>query len=403
MDRIARLKNPIREYAWGSRTAIPELLGLAIPSDKPRAELWLGAHPKAPSLVRVDGCWVPLDQVIESDPVSVLGKAASDRFSKRLPFLFKVLAADRPLSIQVHPNLEQAREGFERENRLGIPLDAGERNYPDANHKPELLCAVTPFEALKGFRAPQDLLARLTRVCRETLPHQLDQLKKTPNSAGIRSLLTSLLTMGAGRKQRIVDAAVQAAGSLVESDRAYQWVTALDRAYPGDMGVLSPLIFNLVTLEPGEGIYIRAGEPHAYLKGVGMELMANSDNVLRGGLTPKHVDVQELLRIVDVNPSPVHRVLAQPGAPAEMVYRTPAHEFQLCVIRVSSHTSFVSGSDRSVEVVICMEGEADIRDLRKGDSQSLKKGESAIIPAAVGSYEMTGRAILYRAAVGGPF
>ena len=201
----------------------------------------------------------------------------------------------------------------------------------------------------------------------------------------------------------MVDAAVQAAGSLVESDRAYQWMTALDRAYPGDVGVLAPLIFNLITLEPGEGIYIRAGEPHAYLKGVGMELMANSDNVLRGGLTPKHVDVPELLRIVDVNPSPVHKVLPQPGAPAEMVYNTPAHEFQLSVIRVSSHASFMSGSDRSVEIVICMEGKADIRDLRKGDSQPLKKGESAIIPAAVGSYEMTGRGILYRATVGRPF
>lgn len=403
MDRIARLKNPIQEYAWGSRTAIPELLGLPIPSDRPCAELWLGAHPKAPSRVRVEGRWAPLDQVIESDPVSVLGKGVSDRFSERLPFLFKVLAVDRPLSIQAHPNLEQAREGFERENRLGIPLDAGERNYRDANHKPELVCAITPFEALKGFRAPQDLLTRLRSVCRETLAHELDHLKKNPNREGIRSLLTSLLTMGAGRRQRIVDAAVQAAGSLVDSDRACQWVTALDRAYPGDMGVLSPLIFNLVTLEPGEGIYIRAGEPHVYLNGVGMEVMANSDNVLRGGLTPKHVDVPELLRIVDVNPSPVQKTLLRPGAPAEMVYRTPAHEFQLSVIRVSSHTSFVSGPDRSVEIVICTEGEADIRDLRKGDLQSLKKGESVIIPAAVGSYGMTGRGILYRATVGRPF
>jgi mannose-6-phosphate isomerase len=400
MDRIARLKNPVQEYAWGSRTAIPSLLGMPVPSERPCAELWLGAHPKAPSLVRVDGCWVPLDQVIESDPVSVLGKAVSDRFFSRLPFLFKVLAADQPLSIQVHPNLDQAREGFERENRLGIPLDASDRNYRDANHKPELLCAVTPFEALKGFRAPQDLLARLRRVCGTTLSHELDHLSQSPDRAGIRSLLTTFLTMDAGRRQQILEAAVQAAGKLAEQDRAYQWVTALDRAYPGDMGVLSPLIFNLVTLEPGEGIYIRAGEPHVYLKGVGMELMANSDNVLRGGLTPKHVDVQELLRIVDVNPSPVYKILPQPGLPAEMVYRTPADEFQLSVIEVSDRTSYVSEPDRNVEILICMEGEADIRDLRKGDSQSLKKGESAIIPAAVGPYQITGKASFYRAIMG---
>jgi mannose-6-phosphate isomerase len=402
MDRIARLKNPVQDYAWGSRTAIPSLLGMAVPSERPCAELWLGAHPKAPSLARVDGRWAPLDQVIKTDPVSVLGKAVSHRFSNSLPFLFKVLAADQPLSIQVHPNLEQAREGFDRENRLGIPLSASHRNYRDANHKPELLCAVTPFEALKGFRAPQDLLILLKSVCGETLSRELDQLKKTPTRAGIRSLLTSLLTMGAGRKQRVVDAAVQAAVSLVESDPAYQWVTALDRAYPGDMGVLSPLIFNLITLEPGEGIYIRAGEPHTYLKGVGMELMANSDNVLRGGLTPKHVDVVELLRIVDVNPSPVHKILPQPEGPAEMVYRTPADEFQLSVIRVSSHTPFVSGPDHSVEIVICMEGKSIIREVRKGDAHPLNKGESVIIPAAAGPYQIAGKALLYRAAIGRP-
>ncbi|MBU0989030.1 MAG: mannose-6-phosphate isomerase, class I, partial [Proteobacteria bacterium] len=156
MDRIAVLKNPVQEYAWGSRTAIQSLLGLPVPSERPAAELWMGAHPRAPSRVMVEGAWESLDQVIETDPVSVLGKGAAERFSNRLPFLFKVLAVDRPLSIQVHPNLPQAREGFESENRLGIPLDAAERNYRDASHKPEILCALTPFEALKGFRTPED-------------------------------------------------------------------------------------------------------------------------------------------------------------------------------------------------------------------------------------------------------
>jgi len=200
MDSIARLKNPVQEYAWGSRTAIPSLLGLPVPTERPAAELWLGAHPKAPSQVMVDGAWQSLDRVIESDPVSVLGKDVAERYANKLPFLFKVLAADRPLSIQVHPNLEEAREGFERENRLGIPLNAAERNYRDSNHKPEILCAVTPFEALKGFRPFDDLLSLLGKVSSETLSHELDGLRKAPDSSAVFYLtnLHESIPAGAG-------------------------------------------------------------------------------------------------------------------------------------------------------------------------------------------------------------
>ncbi|MBW1782222.1 MAG: mannose-6-phosphate isomerase, class I [Deltaproteobacteria bacterium] len=403
MHRIARLKNPIQDYAWGSRTAIPSLLGLPVPSERPVAELWLGAHPKAPSEVMADGAWQSLDRVIASDPVSVLGTRVAERYANRLPFLFKVLAADRPLSIQVHPNREQAQKGFERENRLGIPLDAAERNYRDSNHKPELLSAVTPFEALKGFRPFDDLLSLLGKVSSETLSHELDGLRKAPDSPGLRQFFTSLISMNQSLRERVIESAAERARRFMDHDRPFWWVVELSRLYPGDVGVLSPLIFNLVTLAPGEAIYIPAGEPHAYLKGMGVELMANSDNVLRGGLTPKHVDVPELLRILNFTQGPVQKLVSKPCVPGESFYETPAEEFQLSVITVSDGVRFTSETDRSVEIMICMEGEARIADLGSGASEMLKKGVSVLIPAAIDSYQIEGEGTLYMAAVGGRF
>ncbi len=401
MDRIALLKNPIQEYRWGSRTAIPSLLGLPSPSERPAAELWLGAHPKAPSRVMVDGMWESLDKVIEGNPDSVLGKRIAERFSRTLPFLFKILAADCPLSIQVHPSLEQARAGFARENRLGIALDAAERNYRDPNHKPEILCAITRFEALKGFRPPQDVLRLLGRVCDEALSHELALLRKAPDGLGLRQLLTSLLSMDSFRKGCVIERAVEGASQCADMDRAFWWVMELKGSYPEDIGVLSPLIFNLVALEPGEAIFIPAGELHTYLKGMGMELMANSDNVLRGGLTPKHVDVPELLMIMDFRFMHPQKLRPEPGRqPAERIYDTPAAEFQLSAINVSEGISFLSERDRSVDILICMEGSARIQGLQNSDSESVEKGMSVLIPAAVGPYQIVGEATLYRATVG---
>ncbi len=191
MKHIHILKNPVQKYAWGSGTVLQSLLGLPKPWETPIAELWMGAHPKAPSMVEVDGRWRSLIDVIAADPESVLGKYAADRFSKKLPFLFKVLAAGRPLSIQVHPDMMQAREGFERENRLNIPLDAPNRNYKDASHKPENLCAVTPFEAMKGFRAPDDILNLMNRLFLSSPPPELDLLRKEPNAAGMKRFFFS--------------------------------------------------------------------------------------------------------------------------------------------------------------------------------------------------------------------
>lgn len=402
LDKIAPMKNPVQEYAWGSRTAIPSLLGLPVPSERPAAELWMGAHPKAPSQVRVGGAWQPLDQVIERDPAAILGQQAARQFSNNLPFLFKVLAADHPLSIQVHPNLDQARAGFERENQMGIALGRPDRNYRDPSHKPEILCAVTRFEALKGFRPIQDLLERLEKVCGESLSLELGQLRTAPNPSGLREFFASLLTMDTTRKKELIQGAVDRARPFAEEDRACWWMLRLHGNYPGDLGILSPLLFHLVILDPGEALYVPAGQLHAYLQGMGMELMANSDNVVRGGLTSKHVDVPELLRIVDFTPAEVQKIRPRPGQQlAEKIYDTPAREFQLSVLMVSDGVDFVTQGHRTAEILICMEGEARVRALQSHDTRVLEKGDSVFLPAVMGPYQLAGKALVYRARSGG--
>jgi len=399
MDRIAPLKNPVQEYAWGSRSAIQALLGLPVPGERPAAELWLGAHPKAPSRVFVDGGWRSLEKLIERNPVSVLGREVAERFRGRLPFLFKVLAADRPLSIQVHPDLEQARQGFERENRQGIPLDAPERDYRDPSHKPELLCALTPFEALKGFRSPGDIVALFAGMELRSLSRELEGLKTGQDGSALRAFFISLLSLDDDSRVRVIDEAAQKAARLLGKDRAYFWMLELSREYPGDIWVLSPLILNLMELKPGEAMYVPAGELHSYLRGVGVELMASSDNVLRGGLTSKHVDIPELLRVVDFQVEPVHKIRPSPGKVAgKMVYPTPAEEFQLSVIRISPEEPFQSPGERCVEIMICMEGEARVRGGEDEPPVLCRKGDSVIVPASVGPYRIEGKATLYSAA-----
>jgi mannose-6-phosphate isomerase len=403
MDHISILKNPVQKYAWGSRTALQSLLGWPEPWQEPAAELWMGAHPKAPSEVEVDGVWRSLIDVIAADPVSILGADAAEQFSNRLPFLFKVLAADRPLSIQVHPDMNQARDGFKRENQHNIPLDAPDRNYKDASHKPECLCAVTRFEAMKGFRAPKDILKLMDQVFRKTRFKELGPLRKDPNSDGLKRFFTSLMTMDEARQARVVNEAVEGAKRIAGEDRAFHWLLELNREYPGDGGVLSPLYLNLVDLSPGEAIYVPAGKLHAYLSGVGMEIMASSDNVLRGGLTPKHIDIPELLGIVNFVATPVltQRPLADDNF--ERIYETPAAEFQLSEIALKGNERFLSRKERSVEILICMAGEGLIEELESGQTLPLSKGVSVIVPSAVPQYAVSGTITLYKGALSKAF
>ena len=399
MKSIGVLENTIQEYAWGSKTAIPGLLGLQTATDAPQAELWMGAHPKAPSSVYCDGRWRSLLEVIEENPEEALGKAASLRFSNKLPFLFKVLAAANPLSIQAHPNKDQARKGFTRENEQGIPLDAPHRNYRDDNHKPEIICALTQFWALNGFRSISEILALLDRIEIPSLAGSTNSLRKRPNQEELRSLFHHLMTLEREKQLLVVKEAIASAEEHRDLDSMRAWMIKLDEEYPGDIGVLSVVLLNLIRLEPGQAMYLPAGEPHAYLKGVGIELMANSDNVLRGGLTPKHIDVHELLNILNFTEGPVEVLTPEETSSGEAFYRTPTREFSLSVIKMTEVDSFTSERERSVEILICTEGKGEVTELGNTETTPLAQGTSIIVPAAAEQYRIEGSATLYKATV----
>jgi mannose-6-phosphate isomerase len=399
MRKIGLLKNSIQEYAWGSRTAIPELLGQPAPADKPQAELWMGAHPKGPSQVFSDGLWRSLPEVIQESPEETLGKEVAARFSNQLPFLFKVLAAAKPLSIQAHPNKEQAGHGFARENELGIPLDAPHRNYRDDNHKPEIICALTPFWALNGFRKIEETLRLLEKTRVPGLAEMVSVLRSYPNRAGLKKFFNHLMTMDRGKQRKIVEETVNFAEKRTNEEPVWAWIIKLNEEYPGDIGVFAPIFLNLVRLEPQQAMYLPAGELHGYLEGVGIELMANSDNVLRGGLTPKHIGVQELLAVLNFTDGDLNILGPENLAFGEAIYTTEAEEFVLSVIRINKEFPFSSARDRSVEMMICTEGNVSVTDLRAGDITRLTRGISIIVPAAVEQYSIEGDGILYKAAV----
>lgn len=370
------LEGIVRPYAWGSRSAIAGLRGLPVPSPHPEAELWFGAHPAAPArCVRgdepADAAHRDLLAVITDDPTRELGEPTAKRFGQRLPFLLKVLAADEPLSLQAHPSSEQAAEGFARENAAGIPIDAPDRNYRDSSHKPELVVALTPFDALTGFREPEQTVALLKELQVSELDPYLGMLAGQPDSEGLRALFTTWLTLPEQLIAALIPAVLDGAVALLgrgttEFAPVLRTVLELGEMYPNDPGVLASLLLNRISLEPGEGVYLPAGNLHAYLSGVGVEIMANSDNVLRGGLTPKHIDVPELLRVLNFTPadpaelSPTFRTVG-----AERIYLTPAPEFRLSRIELDGtglrHASSISFDMPGPQILAVLSGAIEVR------------------------------------------
>jgi mannose-6-phosphate isomerase len=288
-----RLNNRLQYYDWGSHTAIQSLLGRD--ADKPVAEMWMGAHSSAPSIVQQRDGDVKLDTLIASDPPAMLGPVVAERFANHLPFLYKLLAADKCLSLQAHPNSEQAQAGFARENNLGIPIDAPHRNYRDNNHKPEILCAISEFWGLNGFRPLDDMMALLHNVKLPAIADELAMLQATPSQDALRHVFGRILRLNTDRRHALVQDLVTAAAKRQHERSEFEWILRINQDYPDDPGILCVLLLNLIHLQPGQAMYSEAGNLHAYLHGFGVELMANSDNVLRGGLTTKHVDPDELL------------------------------------------------------------------------------------------------------------
>lgn len=389
------LENSIQPYAWGSHHAISKLLGRATPSARPEAELWLGAHPLAPSRVQRGGVWQPLDELINASPEHELGARSLSEFGPRLPFLMKVLAAEQPLSLQAHPSLEQARAGFAREEARGIARDAPSRSYRDANHKPELISALTGFHALCGFRAAPQSLNLFERLAVPGLEFVLQGLAQ--GDPGLRSVFERLMTLDAVLREQLVTETLRRCKTLAGANGEFadecRWAGRLGALYPGDAGVISALLLNLVVLEPGDALFLPAGNLHAYLSGVGIEIMANSDNVLRGGLTPKHVDVAELCSVLEFRSGDVP-VLRPVHVGSEGVYQTPAPEFRLSTLSASAQCSVMGP-----EILLCTEGGFVLE--RSGEKLELGGGQSVFVSAADAEYSVTGGGRLFRATLGG--
>lgn len=391
------LENPIQDYAWGSRTAIADLLGRPGPSPGPEAELWIGAHPKAPSRIVAPPGLGTLDQAIQRDPGGLLGHEVCDRFGNELPFLLKVLAAAEPLSIQAHPDQEQARRGWARENAEGIPADAPRRSYRDPNHKPELVCALEPFFALKGFRPADEAARNLEPVARPEFTAELGRLAREHSPSSLRALFARLMTLDGEEQASVLKRSTAEAARRRHADPAWEWVGRLMTRYPADLSVLSPLYLNLVTLAPGEALFLPAGELHAYLGGTALEIMANSDNVLRGGLTPKHVDVPELLSVLVFEGRPPEVLRAQESAPGERTFRTPAREFELGLLHVAAARPFLPSAGRGVEILLALRGDMVVR---VGEATiPFGQGRSVFVPASVPSYTLEGEGRVCRARV----
>ncbi|MGW7422509.1 mannose-6-phosphate isomerase, class I [Streptomyces sp. NPDC054813] len=379
-----RLDNTIRPYAWGSPTAIPKLLGVE-PSGEPQAEMWMGAHPGAPSRTARG----TLVEVIDANPKAELGEAAVAKFGPRLPFLLKILAAGAPLSLQVHPNLEQAREGYEDEERRGIPVDAPQRNYKDANHKPELICALTEFDGLCGFRAPEQAAELLEALGVDALEPYVDLLRAHPEEAALREVLTAILTADREEMAHTV-AETTAACTRLGGDHAPY--ADLARHYPGDPGVIAAMLLNHVRLQPGEALFLGAGIPHAYLDGLGVEIMANSDNVLRCGLTPKHVDVPELLRVVRFEAGDAGVLRPEAAPDGEEVYETPIDEFRLSRYVLLEGAAPHDLTLPTPQILLCTAGA-----VRAGEEE-LTPGRSVFVPAGEKA-EVSGAGTVFRATV----
>ena len=419
---LMKLDNPIQNYAWGSKSALARLQGRPTTAE-PEAELWIGAHPQAPSAVTVAGRRVTLDRLVAERPAETLGPAAQ-RFGPELPFLLKVLAVAEPLSIQAHPSLAQAAEGFAREQADGIAPDAPNRNYRDRNHKPEVAVALEPYWMMSGFRSYAEVGRHLEAVGVPELRAATVALRQRPTEQALGSLMATALQLNDGQRADLVSRTVKHAasqlragergtnaegtgpqsGALTEAEAAARWVERLAVGYPGDAGVLAPYLLNLVCLAPGEGIFTGAGTLHAALSGAAVELQANSDNVLRGGLTVKHVDVPELLRVARF--APQDAVVLNPAADAngERHYPTPAPEFALSSValdRLPRDTELFSATVDGPEILLFLHGDAVVTDAQ-GHSLHCRSGEALFVPATVAGYRARGTGLLFRARVPEP-
>jgi phosphomannomutase len=405
-DDVFELHGAVQHYGWGDGRSIPALIGVPREPGKTFAELWLGAHPDASAKVRLKQGEVALQRLIEVNPERFLHPEVAGQYAGRLPFLLKVIAAGSPLSVQVHPTQARAQMGFERENAAGLKPDAVTRNYRDANHKPELVVALTDFYALGGFRPTREIAAMLD----DTPELQTLAAGFGPEIGAVRHLYSTLMLLPQADVDSLLEALLRRIErarwnrSFAKSDREYWLLRARDCHSHGchqDRGLFAFLFLNLVHLRPGEGMFLPAGVLHSYLEGAGVELMANSNNVIRGGLTAKHLDVDELLRTVRYDCGELQTLHGQrAGQSHEWIYPVPAREFQLSRIELNGANSYRCAKDHAIEIFLVQEATEPVTLQTAKGTKSFAQGGAVLVTART-AYELrtAGIATVFKATI----
>ncbi|MFW6328629.1 MAG: mannose-6-phosphate isomerase, class I [Alkalispirochaetaceae bacterium] len=398
---LTAMRNPRQYYAWGSPHALVDLLGIDNSGERPLAEIWMGAHPNGPSELLLPEGARRLDELVNEEPSRWLGRGAQ-QFGGEFPFLLKLLSAQRALSIQAHPSRAQAEAGFAAEEAAGVARDARTRNYRDRNHKPEMMVALERFYGLCGFREPGEIEANIAGYLQQ-VGAPADSIA-LPGRHGLEGWFREWMGLGEDTKAAILERAVtdcDAAGGGRESPN--WWVSQLSRQYPGDFGALAPLYLNLVVLEPGEALFLGPGMLHAYLEGSGVEIMANSDNVLRAGCTEKHVDVEELIKVLSFEPGGAEQITPVGIAPGVELFRTAAPEFELLRVSLDGDPRRIErGSADAPMILFALAGRLEVCE-EGGEAHPVTPGESLFVTPGGEALEVRGAGTLCCATVSGGF
>lgn len=392
MRNIVTMCNQIKNYTWGDPCLLHDLFGVPNPNNEPQAEMWMGAHPAGSSFVTKGSKTLQLHDIIAKNPMVILGESNTVKFNDCLPYLFKILAVKKPLSIQVHPNKEQGFVGYARENLLEIPLDAPERNYRDPNGKPELLYALSSFSLLCGFR-PLDEIKRLLCILTPRIFAELELAELT-----LKSLFAKIISMTDTQTATALAETLQNADQL--GDRlVIDWIRRLAVEFSGDIGVIMPAMLNPVILKEGQAIAVPPRMPHAYLHGLGLELVGNSDNVLRCALTPKHKDLQELLNVTEFVPR--SQPLVEPKAlnPQEMEYYVDQGSFVLNKIFMPVQGQVYHHKLHGPEILLCTQGKFQITRQGRKTPMDIRQGQSVFVSYGVGGYNLKGQGAIFKVMV----
>ncbi|WP_288765906.1 mannose-6-phosphate isomerase, class I [uncultured Varibaculum sp.] len=393
---MLRLSGAVKDYAWGSPRAISDFTGIEFGGQRV-AELWFGAHNGAQTLAGGS----PLSEVIAADPAGILGADVSARFDGQLPFLLKLIAPEQPLSLQVHPGKELAEVGFQAEEEAGIPRNSPRRNYRDRNHKPEMIFALTPFEAFAGFRAPRRAIEVLENLNAPLAREMLEILRAHPGYRGLRAVARKLLAPLDEERQIQIEAVITACQDRLDrgtspSLRVDRQAVALARTYPSDPGAVLSLLLNPVTLRPGEALFIPTGAVHAYVSGLGIEVMSSSDNVLRAGLTPKHIDAGEALRCMDFHGAPPVRIAPEMNGRGTGIYYAPVDDFELSVSDITGG-EWIPIPGFGPRILLGVSGDLEIG--VGGEVATISTGQAVFVSAAEGTVRVRGNGKLAQAGV----